>query len=203
MILLLWLCVLLSCNSTKQTTDSKEATKVEESASLCQELVTAKDFSGLDGCSMMFINPQGEKLLLAENIPEYKIKEGSQYKIGYKTLEGMMSVCMVENKIIQLTCIEVSNSNSYSQDCKPSVNGFDDPFLKSLISQNSIVRIERFDYGSAWAYKVNSYSKNWLYNCKGKALCEGDLKNFSECFATFKSELSNPSIIFQAEGPKE
>ncbi len=202
-ILLLSIGFILGCNSSKQTSESNENIDKEESASLCQEEVTAKDFSDLDGCTMMLINEKGEKLLLAQNNQDIPIENGKSYKVGYKILQGMASICMAENAIIELTCIELIGAKSSTLNCKPSQNGFDDAFLKSLIDQNEIGRIERFDFADLWAYKVESLNKKWLYNCEGKELCGGDFRNFSECFATFRSELKNPKIIFQAEGPKE
>jgi len=200
LLLITILIVALSCNSTKSTsTNTTEESKIPEG---CSELVTAKDFSGLDGCTMMFINANGEKLLLAENIPGYEIEAGKKYSIGYVVLEGMASICMAEDYIIKLSCIEMFGEQSI-QACLPSENGIDNSFLKSLIDKNEVARIERFNYGTGFAYKVNSPYKSWLYNCRGKELCAGDLKTFSECFATFRPELKNPKIIFQAEGPKE
>jgi len=202
LLLFIILIAVFGCNGSKQSTEVDHS-KPADSSKLCDELVTAKDFTGLDGCGMMMINEKGEKLLLAENIPGNNIKDGGRYKIGYTTLEGMASICMAENKIIRLTCIEVFGNSPKQQDCQPSNNGFDTPFLKSLIDKNNIARIERFQMNASWVYKVSSLSSRTLYDCKGKELCGGDLRIFSECFATFKSELKNPKIIFQGEGPKE
>ena len=74
----------------------------------CSTLATVKDFTGLDGCTFLFILDNGDKYLPAEiSDSNFELKDQQRIKFGYKELKDQMSICMAENKIVAVTCIQV------------------------------------------------------------------------------------------------
>jgi len=76
----------------------------------CSTFATVKDFTGLDGCTFLLILDNGDKYLPAEiNDPNFVLKDQQRIKFGYKELKDQMSICMAEQKIVSITCIQVIN----------------------------------------------------------------------------------------------
>lgn len=86
-----------SCNSKKIVTNGNH----------CNHSGVVKDFTGLDGCRLLIVTDAGKKLLPAA-LPEmdFELKDGQKIKFDYKETDGM-SICMAEDMIVEITCIEL------------------------------------------------------------------------------------------------
>ncbi|MFT5168468.1 MAG: hypothetical protein ACI8P3_003711, partial [Saprospiraceae bacterium] len=73
------LLILVSCKT------NKEASNV--STENCKTLATVKDFTGLDGCSLMIVLDNGDRLLPAKmNDENFVLRDGQQIKLDYKEI---------------------------------------------------------------------------------------------------------------------
>ena len=70
------------------------------------ELVTLKDFTGLDGCSWMLVKKDNSSLE-PMNLPDFINKpiEGDTYIIEYRMRNDLASVCLA-GSIIEITCVQ-------------------------------------------------------------------------------------------------
>lgn len=88
-----------------------DSSKEMSANSTCNTEAIIKDFTGLDGCSLLIVLNNGDKLLPADITDESfdmdHFVDGQKIRFAYTTVEGGMSVCMAEKAIINITCIEV------------------------------------------------------------------------------------------------
>lgn len=75
-------------------------------AANCDHTGTLKDYTGLDGCKWMIETDAGKKLLPAKIDPAFKMKDNLKIRFSYKELDAMGSICMAEDMIVEITCIE-------------------------------------------------------------------------------------------------
>ncbi|MCB0630236.1 MAG: hypothetical protein R2824_12860 [Saprospiraceae bacterium] len=75
--------------------------------SSCKTKGEVQDFSGLDGCSLLIVTEDGKKLLPGK-MPDtgVELKAGLKIRFDYRPID-MMSVCMTEDEIVEITCLEV------------------------------------------------------------------------------------------------
>ena len=72
------------------------------------EVLTLKDLTGLDGCSWVFEQANGNKLEPTNLAEQLSSPENKQYRVIYKTRTNGGSICMVGN-LIEIVCIEAIN----------------------------------------------------------------------------------------------
>ncbi len=181
----------LACSSTKQNSNEKPGGD-------CLITVSVKDFTGLDGCSMLLVTSDGKKLLPMEAPADINWKPGEKYKIGYTAIDDALSICMAENEIIKVSCAE-----KLTVECKPSQNGRDNSDLKSRIDNGDVQRIIRYEFDGSWVYQINRMGTSEFIDCQGVSLCQEKCEKFSECFKRIKPNLTAEKIIYQGEGPQE
>jgi len=84
----------------------------------CQTVATVKDFTGLDGCGLLILLENGDKLLPAKvNDKNFTLRDGQKIRFDYKELENMASVCMAEKAAIEITCIELLDGKPVIPEC--------------------------------------------------------------------------------------
>lgn len=194
------LLLVFACGTPK----SQVGTPNAEDASVCKTMVEAKDFSGLDGCQILLITDDGQKLLVGESLPGKSIEAGKYYAIDFEVFEGMASICMAEDKIIRLTCLqEIKKDRPIIKKCYNTEDVFDIPFLKREIEKNQPLRIIRFEFRGGAAYQINGEQGYKLIDCQGNNMCEELGKNFKECFTYFNTDFGASKIIYKGEGPNE
>ena len=72
----------------------------------CQVEGTVKEI-GLAGCRFLIELKSGERLFPAEtNFPNFAYKAEQRIRFSYKEIKDAMSICMAEDKIVEITCIE-------------------------------------------------------------------------------------------------
>jgi hypothetical protein len=90
---------LISCHSGKGS----------EVAGSCKTQGTVQDFTGLDGCRLLIVTDDGKKLLPGKILDaDFQLEAGQKISFDYRPID-MMSVCMTEDQIVEITCIKIRN----------------------------------------------------------------------------------------------
>jgi hypothetical protein len=77
------------------------------STSPCSQLGTYVDMQGLDGCTFLIQLEDGRKLLpIYSREPDFQPKDGMKVRLDFKPADDMASVCMAEDLIAEITCLE-------------------------------------------------------------------------------------------------
>ncbi len=90
--------VFVSCNTPSNG---------EKTNSSCRMEATVVDLKGLDGCGIMFQLKSGKKLL-PNNLEDYEgeFSAGKKVMISFEELKDYASICMAEDAIVQIECLE-------------------------------------------------------------------------------------------------
>jgi hypothetical protein len=158
----------------------------------CSISATVKDFRKLDGCSYLFVLDDGTQLF-ANNLKEleYKPINGQRVKISYEELKNYASVCMAEDKIIKITCIEVEEET-----CVNTNNPIKVDWIRKLETRIQPSQIIKFEMNDLFAYHFMSKKKSYLYDCRGNLLCESDGPELGEECREWTEKLKNPIVIW-------
>ncbi len=96
-----WFVFAVGCN-TAQLPDPE--------AGSCDTLGTVTNFEGLDGCGLLIVTDDGLKLLPAViDPPGFTLKANQRVRFSYVEAEEQMSICMAEDQIVRITCIQLIN----------------------------------------------------------------------------------------------
>jgi len=195
-----FLLVISACSSSKVTEPNGKAQKTKD----CNTIVTAKDFTGLDGCKLLLVTTDGKKFLLGRSFEDKKIEAGKVYKIGYEVVQGQLSACMAEDAMIFLNCLEeIEPDRPELRDCYTQDDVMEIPFLKKIIEKNQPQRIIRHAFRGGAAYSIYVQRSRMLFDCQGNNMCEDLGKSFTECFEFFKTDFGKSKIVYTGEGQKE
>lgn len=84
--------------------------KGSEGSTACNTQGIVQDFTGLDGCSLLIVTDDGKKLLPGKILdPDFQLEAGQKISFDYRPID-MMSVCMTEDQIVEITCIKIRNN---------------------------------------------------------------------------------------------
>ena len=79
-----------------------------EAPSDCDQQGTVRDFSDLDGCTLMIVTDTDQKLLPVKiEPPGFNLKAGQRIRFSYTEAEGMANICMAEDMMVNITCIQL------------------------------------------------------------------------------------------------
>ncbi len=176
---LLFACFIFSCTS------NKDASKVNTSD--CQTLATVKDFTGLDGCGLMIVLDNGDKLI-PNTISDanFELREGQRIKISYTELEDMMSSCMAEKAHIDITCIELIEGKPIVKECYDTTDLTVVPWMKEVVSSTKPNRVIKYNFRTdGWAYLFITDKKQLFYDCQGTLLCEHEGDEANPCLKRY------------------
>lgn len=96
LLILFCLIGLISCHS------SKDSNAVGD----CKTAGTVQDFTGMDGCRLLIVTEDGKKLLPGRILDDdFQLEAGQEIRFDYRPVD-MMSVCMTEDLIVEITCIK-------------------------------------------------------------------------------------------------
>ncbi len=184
------LTIFLACNASKPT----------ENSTSCQEMGTVKDMRGLDGCQFLIITEEGAKLLPSRVPEDFTFQDGQQIKFGYQETEAMASICMAEDKIVEITCIElVSAGTTDYVECLNIENPADVDWMVTAIDERAPTQIVKYRYRTnSWAYLFKG-KKTYLYDCKGALICESDDATSARCMNKIGANKVGV-VIWQGEG---
>lgn len=91
---------LISCHSGKSS----------DGANGCNTQGTVEDYTGMDGCRLLIVTEDGKKLLPGNILDsDFQLVAGQKISFDYRPID-MMSVCMAEDQIVEITCIKIRNN---------------------------------------------------------------------------------------------
>ncbi|MEM9824572.1 MAG: hypothetical protein AAF985_26025, partial [Bacteroidota bacterium] len=101
----LFLMLTLQCKTKKEVvTDPPKTKDPIEKTIACTTHAIVEDHTGLDGCRLLLRLDNGKKWLPSNsNDPKYKLEKNDEIYFGYRLVEDGISVCMAEDKIVELT----------------------------------------------------------------------------------------------------
>jgi len=174
----------------------------DDNSNDCDTFGTVQDFSDLDGCPMLIVLENGDKLNPAKiNDTNFKLQGGQKIKFGYKKMPDMMSTCMSEKAIIEITCIE-----AITEDNKPCVNTknpFEIAWMDKALDRHNPQQVIKYKYEEGFAYLFKGIPRGYFYDCKGNFICQTKGMQEDDCFKNFitKAETEGKGkIIWQGEG---
>jgi len=170
----------------------------------CRELAIVKDFTGLDGCKLLIVTENGEKLLPAAiDDPNFILEAGQKISLSYKEMPDQMSICMAEDKIVRITCIQLFQDDS--RVAIPPCDKVDrirkESWLTPLIANHHPQEIIRYQYKTnGWAYLFTG-KEFYLYDCQGTLIKKE--ATAEACLAGEVTMLDSGKVIFRSDEEKE
>jgi len=163
--------------------------------SACTELGTIKDFTGLDGCKMMIVLDNGEKLQPVnydKSKLDQELKDGQRIKFAYKEVDDMVSNCMA-GKMVEVTCIEFLEMAKPSRPagtggikpikipCVETLDPYYKEWMVMAMETTRAYQVIRYRYRTdGWAYYFIGPTENRMFDCQGTLICECSAKD-SKC----------------------
>jgi hypothetical protein len=167
----------------------------------CEVTGTVKDFTGLDGCGLLIELKNGD-LLNPAKLPEgTELKENQAIRFTYKKLDDMMSICMREKAIVEITCLEIINGGQIvPPGCVDTTNPFAVPWMDKAIDKHNPNQIIKYKFGGQWGYLFKAIPTSYLYDCEGKLLCQTSGDPHDDCHETYLNRFNKGKVIWQGEG---
>ena len=183
---LLLVSLLFSCRTKKDTTSDDN-----NNTDTCEPMGTVKDFTGLDGCKLLIVMDNGDKLLPNKiNDESFTLAENQRISFSYTEIEDAISVCMTENAIVEVTCIKLIEQLPIKKECIKTDNINEATWMKAAIEKHDALKVERYEYlDDGWAYFFKNIKHGYLYDCQGNFLCEVEKNQLNQC----KSPVKNPT----------
>jgi hypothetical protein len=186
-------CLILSlshsaCGPQKNLTDNGH----------CRHSGVIKDFAGLDGCGLMIIDEKGQKLLPVK-FPEQplELKDGQKIKFDYTEADAM-SICMAEDKIVEVTCIKIiTKTGDAAAQCIDVSKPMDVDWMKAAINLYSPEQIVKFATDDQWLYLIKG-DKAKIFDCYGVKVCDSEETEISKCM-NMLPEGAAGQVIWQRE----
>ena len=166
----------------------------------CKESVIAMDMSDLDGCGMILVT-ENDKKLLPVNLEEYPltINNGDHLSVSYSVLKDGMSICMAEDAMIKLTCLELISKAPEKVDCPQMKDPVDFEWSKKVLGEIEMRHIELFTTDDGDYYLFRAHGDCRLYKCTGEFICKGTCDKNDECetyFASHNIAVTETRIIY-------
>lgn len=179
------------------TTAAEKCDKAAESVSTpCEYSATAKDFTGLDGCGMLLILDSGEKLLVT-NLGEFKpLYDGEMVRISYVKAEDMMSICMTEDAIVNVTCMARKSGSNWISDCPAIIDPFRVAWMEKVMQEINPRQVEEIWIDGMRAYRFYALSGTQMYSCQGEHLCTSTYNTQEGCADVLKKTSDDVKVIY-------
>lgn len=195
------LLLLMSCGGNKGVTNTN--------STACSTTGTVKDFTGLDGCQLLIVLENGDKLEPAVVKEGITLRNGQTIKFGYKEMKDMVSVCMA-GKMVEVTCVEIiseGNANTTPTrggkpakiQCIETLDPYEKDWMKRTLQEVQAYQVIRYKYlADGWAYYFKGQQKSVIKDCQGTLLCEAATKDLAKCDAKANA-LAEEIIIWEIE----
>lgn len=196
-LLLLLLVITLGC-STQKETQNKVLTD-------CNTTATVKDFTGMDGCKFLLIVENGDKWKVgSKGDLKWRYEDGQKIKFGYREIENMASVCMMEKKMIELTCIELADTDDkpVTPECYRTKKPQTVSWMQDILKKNEVKKVVRYPHSDNFAYLFWTEAKSYVYDCQGYLLCEVKDMDISSCKRSIRGA-NEGIIIWEALGQND
>jgi len=195
---------LMACPSRKtplEETSSPTTQPVATSQnSECSTYAMVKDFTGMDGCRILFELNNGDKLLPNEMpLMDFTLENNQAVKIDYDIVKDGVSACMMESEIIKVNCINLigltGGVKPAKTPCVKADNYEGSKWLKHIAGDMSPYLVTRYSYNTdGWAYLLENGRERKLYDCQGSLICTAYGKALNEC-TTQIANLGKGTII--------
>jgi len=147
-------------------------TKKSSSPVSCDMQGTIVDMTGLDGCRWMLVTDDGVKLLAQKWPDNFEPKDQLSVKFHFTEVKNAASICMAEDKIVTIDCIEPIVGKPAKPTCYNTVKPMDVKWMRVAIVKNGAKIIEKYNYLDKYAYLFKGVNmSNDLYDCQGTLLC--------------------------------
>jgi hypothetical protein len=142
----------------------------------------------LDGCTWIITTKDGKRLL-PQNAHNFEFRDLQEIKFSYTSFEGM-SICMAEDEIITLTCVQTLPSAT----CQDILAWDQLNWLKDEVENRDPVSVYRFVDSSNFLFKVIYSDKRYTwYDCLGRVICQS-----AEGCALAEKDVAQKTPIFIA-----
>lgn len=184
-----------------------ESKKTAERA--CTHTATILDYRKLDGCQWLLrlddslSAPHQGRLLLPQAWPDdFEPRAGMRVRIGFEPVRDVMTICMAEDLVVQLTCIQPLSENTRPQPlpCLKIDNPFEVDWMDRALDRYNPDRVVRYPWRDGWVYLLEGQETWALFDCQGTLLCttEGDPND--KCHRNYLNQLRNGKVIWVGEG---
>lgn len=197
---------LVACNTNKPAETTKVAPKVEKTvplktAPVCTTLGTVKDHTGMDGCKFLIHLENGDKLLPQKvSDRSFRFSDGQKIRFGYEEVKDGASVCMMENMIVNVVCIEEVFDGNVN-DCATTDDPFSVDWMKEIMEKVKPEMVIRSTYKGTPNYFFSVTRccdhQSFLYSCRGKVICTDGGITGGDCKGLMK-ELRNQVVIYES-----
>jgi hypothetical protein len=149
----------------------------------------------------MMLVTKDEKKLLPINLEEFpfKVHNGDNVRVSYSVVKDGMSICMAEDAMIKLSCLELISPASEASDCPEMKDPVDFTWSRNVMKEIDLRRIERIATSKGDYYIFRSNGDCRLYKCDGQFLCIGTCDEKDECetyFASRNIAVTDTRIIY-------
>lgn len=202
--------LLFSCKTKKEVSSNAPVDQVKppiETTIGCSTHAIVEDLTGLDGCGLILRLDNGEKWL-PTNLADQKVKveKNNSVYFGYRIIEDGMSNCMAENKMVELTCLQVIGQTGGikpgKKECVNTLTPMKVEWLKVAYQKHQPSQIIKHPFRKdSWAYLFRNKKGRHLYTCQGNLVCEAKSNEQNDCVDTYLQYLRDGKIVFQDEGP--
>ena len=206
-LLYLCLCLLLCCKTKKEVGTPSEGYDDKVPTIACTTHAIVEDMTGLDGCGLLLRVDNGEKWLPTNlETQEVKLEKNQEVYFGYRPMEDAVSICMAENKIIELTCLQVVGKTGGIKPGKPECVNTSNPlkveWIRKMYDKHLPQQIIKYPFRKGdWAYLFKTKTSRYLYDCQGYFICEAAKDAKNDCVDTYLQYLRDGKIVFQDEEP--
>ncbi len=153
---------LANCTGTKKTANSIS----------CDSQGTIVDMTGLDGCKWMLVTDDGMKLLPQKWPDNFEPKDNLSVSFHFTEVKDAMSICMAEDMIVTVDCIEPLAGKPVKPTCYNTVKPMEVKWMRIAMTKNGTKVIEKYPYLDKYAYLFKGVNlTNNLYDCQGTLLC--------------------------------
>ncbi|GEM_PF-4050037 len=118
-------------------------------ASSCTTQARIVDYSDLDGCRLLLQLDDG-RLLLPQKWPkEFVPQAAMRVRIGFEIVPEAVSICMVEDAVVRLSCIEPLEGISERPQplpCAYTNSPFEVPWMNQALDRYNPERIVRYTW---------------------------------------------------------
>jgi len=176
----------VACGSQKNASES------------CDTWGTVRDYSGLDGCGFLIELQNGGKLNPVKMPEGFRLKDGQKITFSYSVLTDMMSICMAETELVEITCIH--KTKAFVNSCDDTMNPFEVAWMNKAFDRHNPTQILKYHHGDEWAYLFYGIPDSFLYDCRGILICQSHGDASDPCHKDFIGTFGKGKIIWQGEG---
>ncbi len=166
----------------------------------CKTIGTVKDYSDLDGCGLLVELENGDLLNPVRVKGGVELQDQEVISFDYKVLEDMMSICMREKAMVEITCIvPLGKTPAGMGTCVDTDNPFEIHWMDHAIDRHNPNQVLKYKKENEWMYLFRSIPSSYLYDCRGKLVCETK-NNHDKCQSDHLDQLGHGKVIWQGEG---